>query len=455
MFSSTGLVEGQLFPAYRSFEPIVTDAVGVTRVDIAVDGIPASSPDRPSCRMGTSAATAGRVACRVLTWDLPDDSDMVIRLTAWDAAGNHTTAVTTVHVDRVRPVAAVSPAAGTAMTSRDLRITLNGVSPDVVRTTMLEGYPGKVLSTRTGAPWAFDWKATGDVAAPVFELTDRAGNVTYLDSRYIVDDDAPVIERIDGDLGNRNLERGGGWVGGSATLTATVDDKSGVARSEWRVNGVLTSTEPVFAWNAKAVPAATAKVELRVWDRTGHTAARSFVVNIDKSGPKVTVYPAERALIRGKTFVTSIKASDPHGVVLTSLQGPQNQINPAVKVTLNAGKDGSRKLVWIAADGYYNYTTVTRTVIVDNTAPSVAYKKAPKNKAKLTKKTTLTATAADRNGVARVQLLVNGKVVATDTKAGYSFTLNPKKYGKKFTVQLRAYDKAGNVKVSAKRTYRR
>jgi len=75
--------------------------------------------------------------------------------------------------------------------------------------------------------------------------------------------------------------------------------------------------------------------------------------------------------------------------------------------------------------------------------------------AKLTKKTTLAASASDKNGVAKVQLLVNGKVVATDTKAGYSFTLNPKKYGKKFTVQLRAYDKAGNVKTLGKRTYRR
>jgi hypothetical protein len=33
--------------------------------------------------------------------------------------------------------------------------------------------------------------------------------------------------------------------------------------------------------------------------------------------------------------------------------------------------------------------------------------------------------------------------------------LNPKKFGKKFTMQLRAYDHAGNVVHSAKRTYRR
>ena len=35
------------------------------------------------------------------------------------------------------------------------------------------------------------------------------------------------------------------------------------------------------------------------------------------------------------------------------------------------------------------------------------------------------------------------------------FTLNPKKYGKTFTVQLRAYDLAGNVGTSSKRTCHR
>jgi hypothetical protein len=44
---------------------------------------------------------------------------------------------------------------------------------------------------------------------------------------------------------------------------------------------------------------------------------------------------------------------------------------------------------------------------------------------------------------------------APDRNAGYAFTLNPRQYGKKFTVQLRAYDKAGNWKYSTKRTYHR
>jgi hypothetical protein len=63
--------------------------------------------------------------------------------------------------------------------------------------------------------------------------------------------------------------------------------------------------------------------------------------------------------------------------------------------------------------------------------------------------------ASDRNGVGRVQLFVNGKVVATDVKAGYAFALNPKKYGKNFTVQLRAYDRAGTARTTGKLHYRR
>ncbi|MEU4218174.1 Ig-like domain-containing protein [Actinoplanes sp. NPDC026623] len=127
----------------------------------------------------------------------------------------------------------------------------------------------------------------------------------------------------------------------------------------------------------------------------------------------------------------------------------------AVRLNSRETEDGKHTLTWDAMDTAGNITTVRRAVYIDNTAPSVRLTKAPKNKAKLTKTVKLTASASDRYGITRVQLLVNGKLVATDTKAGYHFTLNPKKYGKTFTVQLRAYDKAGNTKYTTKRTYRR
>jgi hypothetical protein len=94
-------------------------------------------------------------------------------------------------------------------------------------------------------------------------------------------------------------------------------------------------------------------------------------------------------------------------------------------------------------------------VIVDNTAPAASLRSAPKDKAKLTKTFSVTANASDKNGIGRVDLLINGKKVSTDYRAGWGFSINPKKYGKSFTVQLRVYDRAGNSKLTAKRTYRR
>jgi hypothetical protein len=117
--------------------------------------------------------------------------------------------------------------------------------------------------------------------------------------------------------------------------------------------------------------------------------------------------------------------------------------------------DGLKAVQCTAFDRAGNITTIKRTVTLDNHAPTVTFAKAPKNKARVSRNFPVTAKVTDRYGIARVQVLVNGKVVATDSKAGYRFTINPKKYGKTFTVHLRAYDKAGNLKNSSKRTYRR
>jgi hypothetical protein len=70
-------------------------------------------------------------------------------------------------------------------------------------------------------------------------------------------------------------------------------------------------------------------------------------------------------------------------------------------------------------------------VIVDNTRPALKVTKAPKSGAKVSGPVKITASATDRNGVNRVELVINGKVVARDVKAGYSFAIKAKKYGKK------------------------
>lgn len=147
-------------------------------------------------------------------------------------------------------------------------------------------------------------------------------------------------------------------------------------------------------------------------------------------------------------------AADPSGIASATVRGGKATGTPYVW-TVTPAVQGPVTVEWTVTDRRGNRRIARRSVVNDTVKPTLKVTKAPKDKAKLTGSVTLTATAADRNGVARVQLLVNGKVVGTDTKAAYRFTLNPKKYGKKFTVQLRAYDRAGNVTTGGKFSYRR
>jgi hypothetical protein len=446
MIDDPGIVRDQLVPAVLNFRPTVMDNVGVTKLEAFINGqipVGCTLPD-------------GVAACRALLGNLTNDKDATITLRASDAAGNRSEVSVRVHVDNVAPTGTLSPVAGSSVRSGPVSVTVAGLADDTAKVVMLDGSSQVELAARTEAPWTFSWNAVNNAVAPWFVITDRAGNSTTRAAGYLVDDEAPVVQRVDfaGSYSTNRLDTGTGWVGAVSTLRPAIQDESRIARAEWWVNGVLKSTDETFAWDARAFTPATATVELRVWDAAGNTAKKSFRVNIDKAAPAMTVSPAERKLVRGKTFASSLKVSDPHGVAYTALEKPV-YAGSKTAVQLSAGTDGAKTLTWLAIDKLGNYAYVKRTVIVDNTVPALQVTKAPKSNAKLSKNVTLTASASDRNGVAKVQMLVNGKAVATDSKAGYSFTLNPKKYGKQFTVQLRAYDKAGNIKYSAKQTYRR
>jgi thermitase len=59
----------------------------------------------------------------------------------------------------------------------------------------------------------------------------------------------------------------------------------------------------------------------------------------------------------------------------------------------------------------------------------------------------VTAVAADQHGIARVQLYAAGRLVATDTAAPYVLRY-PAAAGGTVALELRAYDRAGNVAVA-------
>jgi len=101
------------------------------------------------------------------------------------------------------------------------------------------------------------------------------------------------------------------------------------------------------------------------------------------------------------------------------------------------------------------FTVSLNAAAADNTAPAVRITKAPKNKAKVSGTVKIYYTGSDKYGIKNYQLLVNGKVVQTHTSTANPFTFVASKYGKNITVQVRAYDVAGNVTNTAKLSYHR
>lgn len=121
----------------------------------------------------------------------------------------------------------------------------------------------------------------------------------------------------------------------------------------------------------------------------------------------------------------------------------------------SAGRNGTVKLQLRVYDKAGNRTTFDRTIVADNTLPTVKITSAPKNKAKVSGTVKITATAADANGVRRVELLMNGKVIQTDTTAPYNFSFTASKQPKNMKVQVRAVDNAGNIRYDTARNYTR
>jgi hypothetical protein len=331
------------------------------------------------------------------------------------------------------------------------------VSDDVAEIALIDSTNTKV-ATATTAPWTMTWNSVGGPPSVQAKITDRAGNWRTT-SNWTPDNDRPSISALDDFTGPVQAVRG------VSLLHVRFGDRSGVNRSEWWVDGELvqSNSHPAGSYSSDQLThdfgttPRTATVEVRAWDRVGNASTRTYSLVVDVAGPTVTwVTPANNALVRGSRITSTIRATDPAGVSGAGLDqvvwvdGPDN-----LTATVNAGTDGRRTLSWEVYDTVYNKTTVTRTVTVDNTRPVMKLTKAPKSGAKVSGTVKVAASVTDRNGVNRVELLINGKVVARDVTAGYGFSINTKKYGKTIRFQLRAYDRAGNSVVTSARTWHR
>jgi hypothetical protein len=432
---STGLTDGQYVNARQSIRP--TFGPDAVKADLLVNGAVALSYDLTRWN-----------DVMVLRLDAGlNDTDADVTIRAHDASDATVESTVRVHVDTDAPHATFTPAADAIVHGVDT-ITASDVSSDTIQIAMYGRNNTEVARALT-APWTLTWDTTNQPGRVRFAVTDRAGNVTEFSRAYVVDNYGP-------DLG---LESGGIPSllppVGEVFLQVWPDDVSGVDRLEWWIGGALRGTSNTL-WYDFGRQNRTTAVEVRAWDKLGNESVSTVDVRVDASGPAVTsITPAQGTLIRGRRITSTITATDPSGIQWATLSGAVSDFSAPYTSSVPAGRDGTKILTWYVVDNFLDVTTVRRTVIVDNTKPALKIITAPKNGAKVRGTVKVTASASDRNGVNRVELLINGKVVAKDTKARYRFSINTKKYGKKFKVQIRAYDRAGNSTTTTARTWHR
>jgi hypothetical protein len=332
------------------------------------------------------------------------------------------------------------------------------MSDDVAEIALVSPAGVKVAST-TSAPWTITYDSAGGPGGVTVDVTDRAGNVrTY--PGYSINNTPPRIG--DPDFFGGPVGRVRGWT----QIHVGFSDSPGVNHDEWRVDGQLVQshTSSSNGWYTGDIltydfgtTQRTATLQVLARDRAGNESTKTFTVVVDATGPTITsMTPANGALVRGSWITTTVRANDPAGVedaVLNNRYWANDGSH--LTVSIPAGADGRTTLTWTVHDRLYNQSTITRYVVVDNTKPTLTITKAPGNNAKVKGMVLVTVSASDRNGINRVELLINGKVVARDVAAPYSFWVNTTKYGRTIKVQLRAYDKAGNVTTSATRTWHR
>ncbi|BCJ43462.1 hypothetical protein GCM10010168_42280 [Actinoplanes ianthinogenes] len=439
--SQTGLTEGQLIGPHTLFRPVVSDDVEVMRLDILVNGIYRNSFGRYQGEFVAAAYLA----------DIPDDTDVDVTVRVEDRAHNTGARTTRVHVDKTAPTAILS-LADNAYVGGVTTLTPDQVSADTAR-IVVTSLDGQEISQATAAPWNLRWDTTtpGQTGAVRVTVEDHAGNTTVYNRLFQIDNTAPTAS-ITSSQRPHIVGRG------KQILIGSVTDPAGVDRIEWWVDGALRGTGSHLEYDFGDVQRSTT-VELRAWDRAGNQTVTTYPVTVDATPPRlVSISPEPNALVRGSGVLSTVRFDDQSDIAWVLAQGQQQAMagsDAPYTVPFSLGSDGIQRLGWQVADTSGNWTTVYQTVIVDNTRPKLTVTRAPKNRAKVKGTVKVHASATDRNGISRVELLINGRVVARDRTASYSFAVDTKKYGKTIHVRLRAYDRAGNVTDTVTRTWRR
>ncbi|MEV6299365.1 S8 family serine peptidase [Actinoplanes sp. NPDC051861] len=229
------------------------------------------------------------------------------------------------------------------------------------------------------------------------------------------------------------------------------------------VAALVASKHPGYSgWSiGNAIRASASKLW---WVEKGLVDANAALTKgTDTVAPSASgISPAQNAKVRGNVTITPTGLSDDWSSIRAIdlyVDGKWHSWDytyPWGPTLYTRGRNGTVKVQMKIVDKAGNFRwTAVRTLVADNILPTASITSAPKNKARVSGTVNVAVKASDRSGIAKVQLLVNGKVVATDTTAAYKLGFKVAKQKKTMKVRIRVYDKAGNVRYLTTRVYYR
>jgi hypothetical protein len=335
--------------------------------------------------------------------------------------------------------------------------TVRASATDDMAVARVEFYAdGALIGTDTSSPYSVSWN-TSTLASGAHTLSakayDNGGRVgTSADLLVYTDGTPPGVALTSPAQGMH--------VGGTVTLEATASDNQAVATVEFYAGSTWLGTDstPPYTkqWDTAGLEGAYT-LRANAYDTAGNLASSAGVeVIVDNTAPTTALSaPEQSARVRG-TVQVSATASDNRALSKVefyaggTLIGTDTTAPYAASWDTTSLADGSAALTSRAYDLAGNATSsAVRSVIVDNTAPTVAIT-SPANGSSVFLSATVQASASDTSGITQVVFYDGGAVIGTDTTAPYSVSWNVlSAYKGWHTLTAKAYDGAGNLMTSA------
>ncbi|HEX5432373.1 MAG TPA: S8 family serine peptidase [Bryobacteraceae bacterium] len=274
--SSGATEEGQI-----SILGTATDNVGVSKVELDVDGALVSTETSPAYSFTWNTANVA-------------NGSHTLTVKAYDAAGNMGQAAVSVNVnnpvlDTAAPsVTIAGPAAGASVTGT---VAVQGTATDNVGVTNVQFYAdGALMGSSANPSFSFSWDSSA-VANGSHTLTvkafDQAGNTGQASVTVSVNNPAASPAPLISDLTPPTVQilspADGSDVHGTVKISAAATDNVGVTSMALYVNNIkfssCNSSGCTWGFSSRKLSQGSSTVTVKAWDAAGNMGSASIILN--------------------------------------------------------------------------------------------------------------------------------------------------------------------------------